>query len=240
MTGAHDEPVHPDPVTNDPYSAEERAYVVAVGRRLRQLRLARDWTQSYLAERAGMNRAYLGMVERGLRAAGLVVLVRLADALQVEPGELLPPQARDTVRPGHGAPDASRPLARRRGLAGPEQLRREPVEHFDSFHAAAMSSRGSAVDHGESIARAHALVDMLGGQPSHTEDRTVEVLRAYAAAVAWAHAVGGSGQTPDVVLARLKSAATRLSAGDDSRDPVRVLIEVASTALTEHEAGADG
>jgi DNA-binding Xre family transcriptional regulator len=59
------------------------------GRRLAHLRRARGWTQSALAERSGINRSYLSGLENGERNIGLLNLVRLAEALDVDPVELL-------------------------------------------------------------------------------------------------------------------------------------------------------
>lgn len=60
-----------------------------VGANLRRLRTHRELSQSKLAERAGLNRSYLSMVENGRRNISLDNLVSLTLALQVELGELL-------------------------------------------------------------------------------------------------------------------------------------------------------
>ncbi|QDG51188.1 helix-turn-helix transcriptional regulator [Persicimonas caeni] len=59
-----------------------------VGGNLRRLRRANGMSQSKLAERAGLNRSYLSMVENGRRNISLDNLVSLALALKVEPIEL--------------------------------------------------------------------------------------------------------------------------------------------------------
>lgn len=63
-----------------------RAYV---GARVREARLRRGLTQEELAFEARIDLTYVGGIERGRRNPSLLVLVRLAAALAVEPSELL-------------------------------------------------------------------------------------------------------------------------------------------------------
>lgn len=58
------------------------------GRRLAQLRKERGWSQERLALESGIARSYLGGVERGNRNLALLNIVRLADALKVEPSAM--------------------------------------------------------------------------------------------------------------------------------------------------------
>lgn len=60
-----------------------------VARNLRRLRAERDITQEELAERAGLNRNYVGMIEREENAPTVDTLEKLAEVLQVEPASLL-------------------------------------------------------------------------------------------------------------------------------------------------------
>lgn len=62
---------------------------VRFGTRLVKLRKAREWSQEQLALESGLARSYLGGVERGQRNIALINICKLADALEVEPLELL-------------------------------------------------------------------------------------------------------------------------------------------------------
>lgn len=59
------------------------------GKTLRELRMERGLSQEKLAEMAGLDRNYVGMIERGERNPAVVNIVRLAKALGVKPSELL-------------------------------------------------------------------------------------------------------------------------------------------------------
>jgi transcriptional regulator with XRE-family HTH domain len=59
-----------------------------LGQRIRSLRQGRGLTQQQLGERASLNYKYLGTVERGESNPSLLVLERIADALEVELSDL--------------------------------------------------------------------------------------------------------------------------------------------------------
>jgi transcriptional regulator with XRE-family HTH domain len=56
---------------------------------LRRERHAKEWTQEELADRAGLSARYLGSIERATVSASVSVLGRLAQALRVDPCELI-------------------------------------------------------------------------------------------------------------------------------------------------------
>lgn len=56
-----------------------------VARNLRQLRQAKGMSQEELADRAGINRNYVGLLEREQHAATVDMLEKLADILEVDP-----------------------------------------------------------------------------------------------------------------------------------------------------------
>ena len=60
------------------------------GRRIRQLRLKKGWTQEQLAERTNRHWTYIGGIERGERNVTLQVIADIARALGVEIQTLFP------------------------------------------------------------------------------------------------------------------------------------------------------
>jgi transcriptional regulator with XRE-family HTH domain len=56
----------------------------AFGRRVRQLRKQRNWSQEKLAELSGMHWTYIGQVERGERNFTLQSIQSIARALRVK------------------------------------------------------------------------------------------------------------------------------------------------------------
>jgi transcriptional regulator with XRE-family HTH domain len=59
-------------------SIEER-----FGRRVRQLRTERHWSQEELAHRSGLHRTYISSLERGERNVSLQAIQSLADAFEI-------------------------------------------------------------------------------------------------------------------------------------------------------------
>lgn len=62
---------------------------VLFGQRVAYLRKHIGWSQEKLALQSGIARSYLSGVERGQRNIALVNICRLAEALSVDPSELL-------------------------------------------------------------------------------------------------------------------------------------------------------
>jgi len=60
----------------------------ALGRNVRERREARELTQEKLAERAGLDAAYISGIERGLRNPGIKNVAKLAKALGLTTAEL--------------------------------------------------------------------------------------------------------------------------------------------------------
>jgi transcriptional regulator with XRE-family HTH domain len=56
---------------------------------LRRLRHAKGMTQEELAERAGLSARYIGAIERADVSASVTVLGQVAEALEVEPADLV-------------------------------------------------------------------------------------------------------------------------------------------------------
>lgn len=60
-----------------------------VARNLRLLRHEKHLTQEELADRSGLSARYIGSVERAQMSPSVTVLGRIADALEVDPAELV-------------------------------------------------------------------------------------------------------------------------------------------------------
>lgn len=61
------------------------------GEHLKLLRVKKNVSQEEFAEKAGLDRTYISGLERGLRNPSLVILFRLASALDISITKLLKP-----------------------------------------------------------------------------------------------------------------------------------------------------
>jgi len=87
-----------------------------IGRRVREERRRRGWTQEQLAEKADSHLSFIGQLERGIKKPSLVTLKKLADAFGVKAGALL----------DEGAPSKAPSMDHRvgdllRGYSAPQQ-----------------------------------------------------------------------------------------------------------------------
>lgn len=64
--------------------------LVKIGKRIRELRSERGFSQENFAYEVGLDRTYMGSVERGERNIASLNLIRIAKTLKVEVGELFP------------------------------------------------------------------------------------------------------------------------------------------------------
>lgn len=67
----------------------KQEYQVVFGESLRNLRISSNFSQEELAERAGIDRSYLGGIERGEHNLALINIIKIAKALNVSPHKLL-------------------------------------------------------------------------------------------------------------------------------------------------------
>ncbi len=67
----------------------EKDIRIIFGNRLKALRLSQNISQEELAFRSGLHRTYISSVERGERNISLANISKLAQALYIEPHELL-------------------------------------------------------------------------------------------------------------------------------------------------------
>ena len=68
---------------------DDRDLLLAFGGRIRRARNAAGLTQETLAHIAGVDRTYVGSVERGERNLSVLNILTFATALDIDPGELV-------------------------------------------------------------------------------------------------------------------------------------------------------
>ncbi|HGO9415596.1 TPA: helix-turn-helix domain-containing protein [Bacillus cereus] len=64
-------------------AAEDQQFLNALGKRIRKLRVNKEWTQERLAFKSNLDRTYIGGIERGERNPTALNLKKIADALKV-------------------------------------------------------------------------------------------------------------------------------------------------------------
>jgi transcriptional regulator with XRE-family HTH domain len=64
--------------------------LIKIGERIRDLRKEKGYSQESFASEVGLDRTYMGSVERGERNIATLNLIRIAKTLKVEIGELFP------------------------------------------------------------------------------------------------------------------------------------------------------
>jgi DNA-binding XRE family transcriptional regulator len=72
-----------------PRRTKKAPEAVAFGAAVRERRTAKGWTQERLAEVAGVSALQVGFCERGENVPKLTLILRIAQALRVRPGELI-------------------------------------------------------------------------------------------------------------------------------------------------------
>jgi transcriptional regulator with XRE-family HTH domain len=65
--------------------------LVKIGKKIREIRLSRGFSQENFAAEAQLGRTYYGRVERGEQNISIQNLIKIAFILQVEVGDLIPP-----------------------------------------------------------------------------------------------------------------------------------------------------
>lgn len=64
--------------------------LVKLGKRIRELRKSKGFSQESFADEVGLDRTYMGGIERGERNIATINIIRIAKALKVEVGQLFP------------------------------------------------------------------------------------------------------------------------------------------------------
>src|SRR5882672_9908193 len=83
-TARHHRTVPPRRTTNP--------YLTALGKRVRQFRANKGWSQEQLEEKAGVERVYLSRIERGQQNPSILTVRALAKAFDISVQKLLPPE----------------------------------------------------------------------------------------------------------------------------------------------------
>src|SRR4051794_27123145 len=79
----------------DELSAADSQFLTAFGKRVRELRERRGLTRKLLARAANVSERYLGQLESGDGNVSLILLRRIASALNVTLGDILTPEPED-------------------------------------------------------------------------------------------------------------------------------------------------
>lgn len=61
----------------------------SIGRRIKEKRVSKSWSQETLAEKVGITPVYLGMIERGEKTPKMETFVKIANCLESTSDELL-------------------------------------------------------------------------------------------------------------------------------------------------------
>lgn len=69
---------------------KKHSSLTKLGQRIRDLRKTKGFSQEAFAAEVGLDRTYMGSVERGERNIAAINLIRIAKTLKVEVGELFP------------------------------------------------------------------------------------------------------------------------------------------------------
>jgi transcriptional regulator with XRE-family HTH domain len=64
--------------------SKSRSLCVRVGEKVREVRLAHGWSQRMLADHAGIEQAHLARLETGQVEPGILLLEKIAEALEIE------------------------------------------------------------------------------------------------------------------------------------------------------------
>lgn len=69
---------------------EKHPNLIKIGKKIREMRKLKGFSQEDFAAEAGLGRTYYGRIERGEQNISIQNLIQIALTLQVEVGELIP------------------------------------------------------------------------------------------------------------------------------------------------------
>lgn len=64
--------------------------LLTLGCKIRELRKQKNLSQEVFADKANIERAYFGYIERGKKNISIILLMRIAKVLEVSPSDLFP------------------------------------------------------------------------------------------------------------------------------------------------------
>jgi len=70
-------------------NAKDRQYLLKMGENIRAARKQRGYSQEEFADVAGFSRSYYTEIETGKRNISVLNLIKIAEALKVDPGEII-------------------------------------------------------------------------------------------------------------------------------------------------------
>lgn len=71
------------------YSKDDKAFLMKIGNRIKKFRTEAELSQEKLAFESELDRTYIGSVERGERNIAVINLKKIANALRIEPKDLV-------------------------------------------------------------------------------------------------------------------------------------------------------
>jgi len=81
-----------------PGQITDKSYLVELGNRVKSARKSLGWTQEELASASGLDRSYIGGIERGERNISFLSLCQIAQALKIDIASI----TKDLPRVDHG------------------------------------------------------------------------------------------------------------------------------------------
>jgi transcriptional regulator with XRE-family HTH domain len=72
----------------------------AFGNTLKQIRKKKSWSQEKLADKSGLDRTYISLLERGLRNPTLSTIFSLANCLDFQPNQFIK-EIENVMEPSH-------------------------------------------------------------------------------------------------------------------------------------------
>jgi len=135
----------------EPFRDELLTFRKALGRRVRELRNVRGWSQEDFASRAHVHRTFAGSLERGEKNCSFHALVMIARCFGITMSELL--RGVEAAEPAQSVPDASQTKHRKsragRGDIDPQRVLEELTALERSVQNLKRLTQGAIVGRGK-------------------------------------------------------------------------------------------